>query len=283
MYNLNVNQGKDNILIIVMRNVIGDFQDNVMAKFDLKGSSFKRKSKFDMEKIEEKTMKDNNFDEIERKIFLGKESIDKLRLICKKDSEFLRDMELMDYSLFLVKINLPKEEAKDIFGDNIIDDQIAASNQILFEEKLDENLNIDNIEKSSDNLVRNYSVKGEGRIHNIKYYKPYLYPSIKQGTAYILSIIDYLQLFNFCKYVESELKTKFRKNGKKRISCVDPKTYSDRFINYIIDITDLDKILNMENNLNTDENKIAINKQTDTNISLEGEDLKSKSELYDNN
>ena len=282
MYNLNVNQGKDNILIIVMRNVIGDFQDNVMAKFDLKGSSFKRKSKFDMEKLDEKTMKDNNFDEIEHKIFLGKESVDKLRLICKKDSEFLRDMELMDYSLFLVKISVSKEEAKDIFGNNIIDDQTAASNQILFEAKLDENLNISNIEKSSDDLVRNYSVRGQGKIHDIKYYKPYLYPSIKQGTAYILSIIDYLQLFNFCKYVEYKLKTKFRKNGKRRISCVDPQTYSDRFINYIIDITDLDKILNVKKNSNTDENKIIENNQTDTNISLEGEDSKSKSELYIN-
>ena len=58
MYNLSVNQGKDNILIIVMRNVIGDFQDNILAKFDLKGSSFKRQSNFDMDKVDEKTMKE---------------------------------------------------------------------------------------------------------------------------------------------------------------------------------------------------------------------------------
>ena len=245
MYNLNVNQGRDNILIIVMRNVIGDFQDNIIAKFDLKGSSFKRESKFDVEKIVEKTMKDNNFDEIEHKIFLGKESSAKLRLICKKDSEFLRDMELMDYSLFLVKISLPKQEAEDIFGDNIIDYQNVASNQILFDEKAD-NINI-------DNMKINYTVKGQGRMHDIQYYKQYLYPSINQGTAYILSIIDYLQLFNFFKYLESEIKTKFRKNGKKIISCVDPTTYSDRFINYIIDITDLNKILKDENDMNTDD------------------------------
>ena len=274
MYNLNVNQGKDNILIIVMRNVIGDFQDNVIAKFDLKGSSFKRKSNFDVEKIDEKTMKDNNFDEIEHKIFLGKESSDKLRTICKKDSEFLRDMELMDYSLFLIKINLPKEEAKDIFGDNIIDDTNVASNQILFEEKLDASDN--------ENIKRNYSVKGEGKLHDIQYYKPYLYPSINQGTAYILSIIDYLQLFNFFKYLESELKTKFRKNGKRIISCVDPKTYSDRFINYVIDITDLSKLLKDEKDLNTDDSKIVDNNEIDTNVSLEAGDLKSKSELFGN-
>ena len=283
MYNLNVNNGKDNILIIVMRNVIGDFKDNVIAKFDLKGSSFKRKSKLDIEKIDEKTMKDNNFDEIEHKIFLGKESSDKLRLICKKDSEFLRDMNLMDYSLFLIKINILKNEAKDIFGDNIIDNVNAASNQILFtkEEKLDNSS--DDI--NNDSLKRNFSVQGQGRIHDIDYYKPYLYPSINQGTAYILSIIDYLQLFNFFKYIESELKTKFRKNGKKIISCVDPKTYSDRFINYIIDITDLNQILKDENNFNTGDNIInnVNNNETDANMSIEAGDLSSKSELINKN
>jgi len=282
MYNLNVNNGKDNILIIVMRNVIGDFKDNVIAKFDLKGSSFKRKSKLDIEKIDEKTMKDNNFDEIEHKIFLGKESSDKLRLICKKDSEFLRDMNLMDYSLFLIKINILKNEAKDIFGDNIIDNVNAASNQILFtkEEKLDNSS--DDI--NNDSLKRNFSVQGQGRIHDIDYYKPYLYPSINQGTAYILSIIDYLQLFNFFKYIESELKTKFRKNGKKIISCVDPKTYSDRFINYIIDITDLNQILKDENNFNTGDNIInnVNNNETNANMSIEAGDLSSKSELFGN-
>ena len=279
MYNLNVNNGKDNILIIVMRNVIGDFKDNVIAKFDLKGSSFKRKSQLDIEKIDEKTMKDNNFDEIEHKIFLGKESSDKLRLICKKDSEFLRDMNLMDYSLFLVKISILKDEAKDIFGDNIIDNLNAASNQILFtkEEKLDNS----NDDISNDNIKRKLSVQGQGKIHDIFYYKQYLYPSINQGSAYILSIIDYLQLFNFFKYLESEIKTKFRKNGKKIISCVEPTTYSDRFIKYIYDITDLNKILKDENNFNTTNNN-NINNETDANMSIEAGDLASKSELFGN-
>ena len=186
----------------------------------------------------------------------------------------------MDYSLFLVKISLPKEEAKDIFGDNIIDDQNVAMNQILFEEKLDNSANIDN---SKDDMKRNFSVKGEGQTHDIKYYKPYLYPSIKQGTAYILTIIDYLQLFNFFKYLESELKTKFRKNGKKIISCIEPKAYSDRFINYIIDITDLGKILNVENEMNTNDSKIIDNTENEGDISLQAGDLQSKSELFGKN
>ena len=287
MYNLNVNQGKDNILIIVMRNVNGDFQDNIIAKFDLKGSSFKRKSAFDIEKIDEKTMKDNNFDEIEHKIFLSKESSDKLRDICKKDSEFLRDMELMDYSLFLIKISLPKKEMIDIFGKDIIEKQNNASDKILIDDNEEEKNNSDN-----DKMKRNFSVRGEGKLHDIEFYRPYLYPSINIGTAYILSIIDFLQLFNFFKYLESELKTKFKKDGKKIISCVDPKTYSDRFINYITDVTEvggilkLDKIDNNEakqldvSNFNTGEgntSNLIIN--VDNNTSIELGELASKSDL----
>ena len=159
----------------------------------------------------------------------------------------------MDYSLFIVKISLQKEEAKDIFGDNIIDDQNAASKQILIKNKLNISINI------NEDIKRNYSVKGEGKLHNINYYKPYLYPSINQGIAYIISIIDYLQLFNFFKFIESEMKTKFIKNGKQIISCVDPKTYSDRFINYIIDITDLNTFLKEENDINiNNDSRISI-------------------------
>ena len=289
MYNLNVNQGKDNILIIVMRNVNGDFKDNIISKYDLKGSSFKRKSAFDIEKIDIKTMKDNNFDEIEHKIFLSKESSEKLRQICKKDSEFLRDMELMDYSLFLIKISLTKKEMMDIFGNEIINNQNAASNKILIDDEEEKN---NTINDTIENMKRNYSVMGEGKMHDIKYYKPYLYPSLSQGTAYILSIIDYLQLFNFFKYLEMELKTRFKKDGKKIISCVDPTTYSDRFINYIIGVTEIKDIFKVDSidneeakgldvsNFNTGEMSISnININNDNNMSIELGELASKNDL----
>ena len=289
MYNLNVNQGKDNILIIVMRNVNGDFKDNIISKYDLKGSSFKRKSAFDIEKIDIKTMKDNNFDEIEHKIFLSNESSEKLRQICKKDSEFLRDMELMDYSLFLIKISLTKKEMMDIFGNEIINNQNAASNKILIDDEEEKN---NTINDTIENMKRNYSVMGEGKMHDIKYYKPYLYPSLSQGTAYILSIIDYLQLFNFFKYLEMELKTRFKKDGKKIISCVDPTTYSDRFINYIIGVTEIKDIFKVDSidneeakgldvsNFNTGEMSISnININNDNNMSIELGELASKNDL----
>lgn len=76
----------------------------------------------------------------------------------------------------------------------------------------------------------------------IKNYKQYLYPSLVPGVAYIFVIIDYFQIFNFFKYVESTLKTKF---GKKNdvVSCVSPEIYSKRFINYFKELTKIKDVL----------------------------------------
>ena len=235
MYNIILGQG-DEILIIVMRNVIGDFKDNTIVKFDLKGSTYKRKANFDMAN-NNNVMKDLDFNEFEKSIMLSLSSIQKLRDITAKDSKFLCKSDLMDYSLFLVKLTLSKKEAIDVFGDNITEKQDNDYKQIISEE---DNCNIDYIRKSN-------TYRGEGIIHDVEHYRQYLFPSLTQGTAYIISIIDYFQFFNFFKYVESGLKTNFFSQKKKKIiSCVDPQTYSNRFINYIISLTDVKQFLSNE-------------------------------------
>jgi hypothetical protein len=214
-----------------MRNVIGDFKDNTIVKFDLKGSTYKRKSNFDMGN-NNNVMKDLDFIEFEKSIMLSLTSIKRLREITTSDSKFLCKSELMDYSLFLVKLTLSKEEAEDIFGSNITEKQNNDFLQIISD---DENIN---------NINKVISYNGPGNLHDIAQYKKYLFPSLSQGTAYIISIIDYFQIFNFFKYVESGLKTNFfRQNKKKIISCVDPLSYSNRFIQYINTLTDVKQFL----------------------------------------
>ena len=236
MYNIILGQG-DEVLIIVMRNVIGDFKDNTIVQFDLKGSTYKRKANFDMAN-NNNVMKDLDFMEFEKSIMLSLSSIKKLRDITANDSKFLCKSDLMDYSLFLVKLTLSKQEAKDTFGDNITEKQDNDYKQIISDE--DNNCNIESLKK-------NNSYIGEGIIHDVEHYRQYLFPSLTQGTAYIISIIDYFQYFNFFKYVESGLKTNFFSQKKKKIiSCVDPTTYSDRFINYIISLTDVKQFLSNE-------------------------------------
>ena len=235
MYNIILGQG-DEILIIVMRNVIGDFKENTIVKFDLKGSTYKRKANFDIDN-NNNVMKDLDFNQFEKGIMLSLSSIKKLRDNTTKDSKFLRKLDLMDYSLFLVKLTLSKEEAEDTFGDNITERQNNDYIQII----LDKNNN------KNKKMKRKLTYRGQGNIHDVTHYRQYLFPSLTQGTAYIISIIDYFQIFNFFKYVESSIKTSFFQAKKKKIhSCVDPITYSNRFIKYINSLTDVKQFLSNE-------------------------------------
>ena len=242
MYNIILSQGQE-ILIIVMRNVLGDFKDNIIAKYDLKGSTANRKSKFDMEKSDSSTMKDLNFNEFEHGIMISKENIEQFRKVTRADSTFLSSLDLMDYSVFLVKLTLSKEEEMDIFGNEIRERKDDAFNHLISQSintAEDEN-NIDSDDsnlKINDSVQPRFSVRGDGKLFKIQYYKQYLFPSLTPGVAYILAIIDYFQLFNFYKYVESGLKTKMSKNPE-GVSCVDPKTYSKRFIKYFEKLTDI--------------------------------------------
>ena len=302
MFNITLAQN-DEILIIVMRNVIGELKDNTVIKFDLKGSTYKRKEDFDANDINNKVMKDLNFNEIEQNIMISKQRIDHLRNIISLDSKFLSESELMDYSLFLVKLTLNKEEAEEIFGQNIKKDQESAVKQLFSSQFSNEsqNQNIDNETKKEEEEINNENsilkieplkIENEGKkkFSDIKYYKQYLYPSLNQGTGYIISIIDYFQYFNFFKVVEAGIISKFKTGLKKKnnntISCVDPKTYSERFIKYVYQLTDVNQIYKsnegryqkeMEDN---NENKFEEIKE-DKNEEEEEKDEKEELDLYE--
>ena len=280
MYNIILSQGQE-ILIIVMRNVIGEFKDNIIAKYDLKGSTQNRVSEFNMEKTDIETMKDLNFNEFEKGIFISSDNIKIFRSLIKNDSIFLRRMELMDYSLFLVKLTLSKEETNDLFGEEIQQIQEKEFNDLIVGSSIKPSLTFTNSLSISDKgfsysnikiQERKISIKENGKqFNNAKYYKQYVYPSLVPGQAYILAIIDYFQMFNFYKYVESTLKTRFGKE-KDKISCVDPKTYSKRFINYFNSLTDIKHLLkdgqkNDKSNFQSIENTIeenSINNETES-------------------
>ncbi len=66
-----------------------------------------------------------------------------------------------------------------------------------------------------------------------KYYERHIYKhKTQEYTYYNITIIDYLQLFNFNKRAEYLAKTLQYKP-----SCVPPSEYSPRFIEYIYNIT----------------------------------------------
>jgi hypothetical protein len=293
MFNIMMAQGQE-FLVIVMRNVIGDFKENTVVKFDLKGSTYKRKANFDMDSTNTNVMKDLNFDELERNIMINNNSINKLRDIVKQDSKFLCRSELMDYSLFLVKLTLNKEEAIDIFGDDIIEEQNKAVQQ-LFNKSNNKSQNIinnsqnenigneekDKIDQENENIKINEMVgkkRGKGNIKDIKHYEQYLFPSLREGGGYIISIIDYFQYFNFFKVVEaniiSKFKTGFNKEKNKTVSCVNPQYYSERFIKYFIQLTDISKIKEINDNNELEK----IDEEDENNIDNEKEENKKDEE-----
>ncbi len=103
------NSGND-LLVILMRNVIGQFKDYALCKYDLKGSSINRKTEFEIDTVNNIVMKDINFEEIEKYLLLNKVDIEKIRSITSADAYFLTDMGIMDYSLFVVKLSLNSSE-----------------------------------------------------------------------------------------------------------------------------------------------------------------------------
>jgi hypothetical protein len=97
-----------------MKNVVGSFIENLLCKYDLKGSSLNRKVGY--ENIDKTVMKDLNFNEVEEVFLLNKADSKKLLNICEKDSKFLCKSGIMDYSLFVAKISLNNDEIKSLFG-----------------------------------------------------------------------------------------------------------------------------------------------------------------------
>ena len=251
VYKIKIDTGllqSDEIYFILMKNVVGSFIENLLCKYDLKGSSLNRKVGY--ENIDKTVMKDLNFNEVEEVFLLNKADSKKLLNICEKDSEFLCSSGIMDYSLFVAKISLNNDEIKSLFGR---DHRKATEKQFLemigkVRESRPTNSSIekepdDNNENEKDKLIDN----GEDNIRfkegNIGCLKKYLYPSLKGDVAYIMSIIDYFQIYNLQKNLETKYKKLKAGVQEKAISSVPPDEYKDRFIEFVKNKTDSEHYL----------------------------------------
>jgi hypothetical protein len=229
-------------LLIVMRNLLGNFKDNIMCKYDLKGSTYKREDGLNVEKVESQVMKDIDFDNIEKVLMIPSYTISTFKEITQKDSAFLCEQELMDYSLFVVKISIDKKTAHELFGKSFEEDRTKAFEEMISQSNLNSSVEID---VTTNN-------------EKFKHYRRFIFPSLKEGTAYIIAIIDFFQYYNFFKYMETKYKkivftrtkssysdfnTSLDMNGTVDISCVNPKKYRKRFDLMIEKITRVKEIL----------------------------------------
>ncbi len=245
LYKISIKTGffsEKEIYLILMKNIYGVMSENLMCKYDLKGSELNREIEInDNNDIENGVMKDLNFLEIEKVILLNKQNSIKLNNIIKNDASFLCDCGIMDYSLLVCKIGLNNDEIISLFGKK---HNIESENDIktILEKSSNEISDNDiliNFEENKDNYNENNL---NFKINEIQDIKKYIFPSLKASHLYIIAIIDFLQLYNFQKYLENHYKK--IKTDEKLISSIPPEPYKERFIKFVESITDQNKIIN---------------------------------------
>ena len=258
---------EDEIYFILMKNVIGSFADNVICKYDLKGSSLNRK--VNPGEFLTNVLKDTNFKDIEQVLLLNKKNSQKLLNVATKDANFFCGVKVMDYSLLVAKVSLNNDEIEDLFGkfhrkNSEIEyckmagiERETENNDIQLEVD-DKNQNDNENEKLIDKYNENKN-ENENKNKNIRYkkerikpLKKYFFPSLKGDVLYIIAIIDFFQLYNLQKTLETKLKLLKTGVRKKDISSMPPEGYKDRFVEFMKIITDSEKYIK---DINDPENK----------------------------
>ena len=278
--------GGDTMNLILMKNIYCNFHiDNILNKYDLKGSSKNRETLIvNKDDYKDKVLKDINFVGIEKFLYIDKDHIQELRNIVKRDSEFLESLNVMDYSLLVIKIKVNKKEYDFLVNNNLINNNL--NNELINDNSISNkdndnnqnynstnNININknvnynndiNVEKNTknnkdnndiNNIEKDKNVLDEIQMNisklNINCIKKYLFKSIFNDIIYIIGIIDFFQVYDMKKKIEAKLK---RVNSNKfSISCINSKDYKIRFINNFENITNYD-LLN-ENFENIEENE----------------------------
>ena len=240
LYKISIRTGifhEDEIYFILMKNVIGSFYDNLICKYDLKGSSLDRK--VNLGEHADNVMKDTNFNEIEQVLLLEPELSKKLLANATKDANLFGDLKIMDYSLLVAKVSLNNQEIEQLFGKN------HRTNQEKVYVKMAGTLLKTRTRVDDDNEVQGNNVRFKiGRIDPLR---KYFYPSLKGDVLYIISIIDFFQLYNLQKNLETKFKS-FKVKSKKEISSMPPEEYKERFIEFVRSITESEKYLKEINN-----------------------------------
>ena len=189
--------------------------------------------------------------EVDLIFLLNKSDSKKLLDIVEKDSNFLCSSGIMDYSLLVAKISLNNYEINSLFGKNhrratetqflqmIGQERMTVDNSYLMRESKEINNKVEEKEEITD--VDNDKIRfKEGNIASLK---KYMFPSLKGDVVYIMSIIDYFQIFNLQKNLENKYK-KFKTGVKKEeISSIPPDEYKDRFIEFVKQKTDSEQYL----------------------------------------
>ena len=199
------NKKTSTIIICVMNNVF-EGQCNLDMIFDLKGSKYKREK--GQKESKDAPFKDLDFLRRDIKISLEKKYLNKITNQLEKDSDFLSKCRINDYSV-LIGIK---------FSFNLESDENKFKSMNFFETFSNEknDLNKRPVAYLCHNTVIKKLKKNQGK-------------KGEEIELYI-GIIDILTGFGFKKNLEYRFK---RAICGKDISCIPPKNYSERFLEFM--------------------------------------------------
>ncbi|CAD2214895.1 1-phosphatidylinositol-4-phosphate 5-kinase [Angomonas deanei] len=234
-YHLEVGRQRHNF--VIMQNVFAT-PHTIHEKFDLKGSTIGRYASTEEKRRATCTQKDLD---INRPINIGKRRSDLLIQQVRKDCDFLKNSNIMDYSFLLGVHVLPNTfkpaptsaptgtprrqsglPAASVFG-SPQSASLGKANTVV----LDGNTTVVQTEVDEAQLDGQCFTAYEGGMLSDEV------PGLPR-EIYFIGIIDILQRYNTRKHME----TMFFGTLKdfERISCVDPNSYASRFISFMTSI-----------------------------------------------
>lgn len=117
-----------------MKNILGCTRDKILRTYDLKGSRYDREVANDtmINELENYTLKDIDFMKMEGKLSINNDTKVNLREIMEKDSIFLRNLNLIDYSFLVVKVRWEVEAKNPEFWANYQRIQSANNKNVYY-------------------------------------------------------------------------------------------------------------------------------------------------------
>jgi len=200
-----------NKYFVVMENVFeGDLKPTEI--YDLKGSWVNRSTNHEL--YSGSVMKDID---LKRPIILEERNTKRILQQLERDSTFLREHQIMDYSVLLGIYYLKLE--------------FQGKNEDVVEEEVKDGMDDDHARPTHS---ATYSHSAQSQMSHISRELGGIRARIIDSPGiYYIGIIDTLQDYNWRKRLETWAKTCVKRNDGRGISSVEPGLYQQRFLNYL--------------------------------------------------
>jgi hypothetical protein len=228
--------GKEKYNLLVMRNINGYPSKNCVRSYDLKGSTYGRRTIKEEGPIERDdlgkygTLKDLDFLDHEKQLHINPDIVEDFTNMARRDSDFLREHQLLDYSFLVLVVDhmLPVPNRKTFYR------RKNRELSVVFEAA--ESAETGSIVLGNDNDIARLQKADSVFNMDDKSARDKDFSTLKMsnGTYYYhVGIIDYLIEYGWKKKLEVFFKKFIACNPYLDISVQRPEYYSQRFFNFV--------------------------------------------------